>query len=236
MTLRNHSLIEVLKSAFSKEIWEKVYPAIGDTLYMVILSTIFTIIIGLMLGVVLVLTSKEGLHPIPWFHRILGALINCLRSLPSMIMIIIMLPVARLIIGKGYGPNACIIALIASCVPMYGRLIESSLMEIQKGKIEAAKAMGIGNTRILFTIMIPETLPSIIRASTVAIIAVISMTALAGSFGAGGLGDIAVRFGFNRFQWDMLIATVFVLIIMVQFVQLIGDFISKLILKKRFLI
>jgi len=236
MTFRNHTLWEVLQSAFSVPIWEKVVPAIWETLYMVVLSTIFTFIIGLLLGLVLVLTSKEGLHPVVWFNRLLGAIVNCLRSLPSMIMIIIMLPLARLILGKGYGANACIIALIASCVPMYGRLVENSLLEIQKGKIEAAKAMGIGSARILFTIMVPETLPSLIRSSTVAVVAVISMTALAGSFGAGGLGDIAVRFGFNRFQWDILIATVFVLVVMVQFVQLIGDLIAKLILKKRHLL
>ena len=147
-----------------------------------------------------------------------------------------MLPIARVIVGKAYGSNACIIALVASCVPMFARLVESSLLEVAKGKIEAAKAMGAGNIRILLTVMLPEALPSLIRAFTVAVIAVISMTALAGNFGAGGIGDIAVRFGFNRFQHDVLIATVFVLIIMVQFVQLLGDLTSKLLLKKWHLI
>jgi len=151
-------------------------------------------------------------------------------------MIIVMLPVARLLVGQAYGVNACILALAASCIPMFARLVESSLLEIPKGKIEAAKAMGSGSLRILFMVMIPEALPSLIRGFTVAVIAIISMTALAGNFGAGGIGDIAVRFGFQRFQHDILFATVFVLIIMVQFVQFTGDLLSKLLLKKWHLI
>ncbi|MFA5658929.1 MAG: methionine ABC transporter permease, partial [Oscillospiraceae bacterium] len=170
------------------------------------------------------------------FNRTLGGIINALRSLPQIIMIIVMLPVARLLVGQAYGVNACIIALAASCIPMFARLVESSLLEIPKGKIEAAKAMGSDNFRILFRVMIPESLPSLIRAFTVALIAIISMTALAGNFGAGGIGDIAVRFGFQRFQHDVLFATVFVLIIVVQFVQLTGDLFSKLLLKKWHLI
>ncbi len=189
-----------------------------------------------MLGLVLVLTSNEGLHPIPWLNNILGVIINCLRSLPQMIVIILMLPLARLLVGKAYGSNACIIALVASCVPMFARLVESSLLEVTKGKIEAAKAMGANNFQILISVMLPEALPSLIRASTVAVIAVISMTALAGNFGAGGIGDIAVRFGFNRFQHDILLATVLVLIVIVQFVQMVGDFLSRLLLKKWHLI
>ena len=151
-------------------------------------------------------------------------------------MIIITLPLARALLGKAYGVNACIIALAASCTPMFARLIEGALLELEKGKIEAAKSMGSTNLKIIFRIMLPEVIPAIIRAFTVALIAIISMTALAGNFGAGGVGDIAVRFGFNRFQHDMLIATVFGLIIMVQIVQSVGDIWSKLILKKRHLI
>ena len=236
LSLYKHSLWEVIQSTFTKSIWNTIWPALGDTLYMVIISTIFTLIIGLILGLILVLTSKEGLHPIPWINGLLGIAINCLRSMPQMIVIILMLPIARLIVGKAYGTNACIIALVASCVPMFARLVESSLLEVEKGKVEAARAMGAGNIRILLTVMLPEALPSLIRAFTVAVIAVISMTALAGSFGAGGIGDIAVRFGFNRFQHDILLATVLVLIVIVQLVQVAGDFISKLLLKKWHLI
>lgn len=236
MSLRNHSFWEVLQSAFTQKVWDTLWPAIWDTLYMVAVTAVITLIFGIALGLFLVLTNDDGLYPLIAFNRTLGGIINGLRSLPQIIMIIVMLPVARLIVGQAYGVNACIIALAASCIPMFARLVESSLLEIPKGKIEAAKAMGSDNFRILFRVMIPESLPSLIRAFTVALIAIISMTALAGNFGAGGIGDIAVRFGFQRFQHDVLFATVFVLIIVVQFVQLTGDLFSKLLLKKWHLI
>lgn len=236
MSLRNHSLWEVLQASFSKRVWDMLVPAIWDTLYMVAITVVITLIGGIALGLLLVLTSKEGLFPLVIFNKTLSAIINGLRSLPQIIMIILMLPVARLLLGQAYGVNACIIALAASCIPMFARIVESSLLEISKGKIEAAKAMGSGNFRILFKAMIPESLPSLIRGFTIALIAIISMTALAGNFGAGGIGDIAVRFGFQRFQHDVLFATVYILIIMVQLVQFTGDLISKLLLKKWHLI
>ena len=128
------------------------------------------------------------------------------------------------------------ISLVASCVPLFARLVESSLLELDKGKIEAAKAMGSGNMRILFQIMVPETMPSLVRAFTNAVVIIISMTALAGSFGAGGIGYIAVTYGYTRFEHDLLFATIIVLIVIVQAVQILGDTISKIILKRRHLI
>lgn len=236
MTFQTHSLIEILKSAFSASTWELVFPALLTTLYMVGIATILTLIAGLILGGILVMTDKDGLTPLPIFNTILSSIINALRSLPSMIMIISVLPLARFILGKGYGANACIIALAISCIPMYARLVENSLLEIDKGKIEAAKSMGIGNFKILFTVILPEAIPSVIRSFTVAIIAIISMTALAGCFGAGGIGSVAIQYGFNRFRFDILIATILVLVILAQIVQFTGNFFAKLILKKRHLI
>lgn len=233
MSLRTHSLWEVLVSAFGPDVWKIVFPAIGDTLYMIFFAAVFTFIIGISIGLFLSVTADDGLFPVPILYRFLSTIINGLRSLPEMIMIILMLPIARIIIGKSYGSNACIIALVASCVPMYARLVQSSLAELAKGKIEAAEAMGSNVWKIIFTVMLPESMPALIRSFTVAMIAIISMTALAGSFGAGGLGDIAVRYGFNRFQHDVLIATVLSLVVIVQIVQLIGDILSRLILKKR---
>ena len=153
-----------------------------------------------------------------------------------MIMIILMIPVARLIFGKAYGTNACIIAISASCIPMYARIVESSLLEIDKGKVEAALAIGSTNAEIIFKILIPETIPSLIRGFTVAVISVLSMTALAGMFGAGGIGDIAVRYGYQRFQHDKLFACVYILIFFVQLIQGVGNLVSKQILKTRNLI
>jgi D-methionine transport system permease protein len=236
MNMQNSSIWRIIRSAFGKSVWEIVAPAIVDTLYMTLLTTLFTLVLGVVLGIILVITDRQGIHPMPVFNKILGAIVNVLRSLPSMILIILTLPLSRLIIGRAYGPEACILALVASCVPMLGRLVESSILEVSKGKIEAAKSMGTPNYHIILKVLLPEALPSLIRAFTVAIIAVIATTALAGTFGAGGLGDVAVRFGYSRFKTDILIAAVLVLIILVQLVQLLGDKVSRYITKKRFLL
>lgn len=236
MSLLDTPIWEVIKASFTLEIWQRLAPAILETLYMTILSSLIMLMFGLLIGILLTVTSPDGLIPMKMIYSILGWVINCLRSLPQMIMIILMIPVARLIFGKSYGTNACIIAISASCIPMYARMVESSLLEISKGKIEAAKSVGSTNAQIIFRILLPETLPSLIRGFTVTVIAVISMTALAGMFGAGGIGDIAVRFGYMRFQHEVLFASVYVLAALVQLVQWLGNFISTRILKKRNLI
>jgi ABC-type metal ion transport system, permease component len=236
MSAELNEIMELLKSSFSKDVWDIITPAIKETLFMTILTTIFTLSFGTLLGIILVITDKEGVHPFPAFNRLLGSIVNVLRSLPSMILIILTLPLSRIMIGRAYGPEACILALVASCVPMFGRLVENSILEVTKGKIEAAKSMGTPNYQIVTKVLLPEALPSLIRSFTIAIIAIISTTALAGSFGAGGLGDVAVRFGYSRFKTDILIAAVLVLIVIVQLVQFIGDFIAKHIKKKRFLV
>jgi len=236
MSLYKYSLWEVLKGAFSQEVWEQIIPSIGETLYMVIISAIFVLIFGVILGLLVVLTGKDGLKPCLPLHNVLGAIINCFRSLPQVIIIIVMLPVARALLGQSYGSNACIISLVASCVPMFARLVESSILEVDKGKIEAAKAMGSSNARIMFMILVPEALPSLVRAFTNSLVIILSMTALAGSFGAGGIGYVAVTFGYTRYKHDLLIATIIVLIVIVQIFQMVGDGISKIILRKRHLI
>jgi ABC-type metal ion transport system, permease component len=236
MNLNNGSFFDVLRSAFSADTWAIIVPAIWDTLYMTGMTVLFTFIFGVVLGIVLIATDKNGLHPMPVLNQVLGSIVNMLRSLPSMILIILTLPLSRLIIGISYGPQACIIALVASCVPMFGRLVESSILEVPKGKLEAAKSMGTPNTKIILKVLLPEALPSLIRNFTITVIAIISTTALAGSFGAGGLGDVAVRFGYTRFKTDVLIAAVLVLIVMVELVQLAGDRCSRSISKKRHLI
>ncbi|NLL77795.1 MAG: ABC transporter permease [Clostridiales bacterium] len=233
MSLLDTPLWEVIKGSFAPEVWGRIAPAIFETLYMTLLSSIIMLILGLLLGIMLTVTNPNGLVPMASLYTGSGWLINCLRSLPQMIMIILMIPVARLFFGKSYGTNACIIAIAASCIPMYARIVESSLLDIAKGKVEAAKSIGSTNFQIIFRILLPETVPSLIRGFTVAVIGVISMTALAGMFGAGGIGDIAVRFGYQRFQHDVLFAAVYILIILVQLVQFIGDFTSRRILRKR---
>jgi D-methionine transport system permease protein len=230
------TLSQTIASAFSAKTWAIILPAIWDTLYMVLFTTLLTAFFGTLLGILLVVTNADGIYPCRRFSAILGGVINGLRSLPSMIVIILTLPLSRLVIGISYGPKACIIALAASCIPMFGRLVESSILEVPSGKIEAARSMGATNGHIVAKVMIPEALPSLIRNFTIALIAIISTTALAGSFGAGGLGDVAVRFGYQRFKTDILIAAVLVMIVLVQLVQFTGDALSKFILKKRHLI
>ena len=232
----NQGILETLKSAFSPDTWTIVAPAIWGTLYMTAMTTVLTFIVGVILGIVLVATDKDGVHPLPVFNKVLGSIVNVLRSLPSMILIILTLPLSKIIIGRSYGPQACIIALVASCVPMFARLVESSILEVPKGKLEAAKSMGTKNVQIITKVLLPEALPSLIRNFTIAVIAIISMTALAGSFGAGGLGDVAVRFGYQRFKTDILIAAVLVLVIIVEIIQLLGEQLAKYITRKRFLL
>jgi len=236
MSLFNTPFWIVFLESFSPRVWKEILPATVDTLYMTFIASMITLVFGLLLGIIMTATAKDGLCPVRPFNTGMGWLINCMRSLPQMIMIILMIPVARMIFGKSYGINSCIIALSASCIPMYARIVQSSLLEIEKGKIEAAKSMGSNNLQTIVWVLLPETLPSLIRGFTVAVIAIISMTALAGNFGAGGIGDIAVRFGFQRFQHEMLFACVYVLIVIVQIIQFSGDFASKLILRKRHLI
>jgi D-methionine transport system permease protein len=225
-----------LKGAFGAAVWSVVGPSIFQTLYMTALTTLLTGVFGLALGIALVLTDRDGLLPLPLFNTLLGGVINALRSMPSVIIIILTLPLSRLIIGISYGPSACIFALAFTCVPMFARLVENSILEVPKGKFEAAKAMGSRTTAIVCKVMLPEALPALVRSFTVAVIAVISTTALAGSFGAGGLGDVAVRYGYQRFRVDMLIASVAALVVLVTAVQIIGNNIAKRILKRRHLI
>ena len=236
MSLLDSSFWEVFLASLSPEIWKDLWGPVGETLYMTAISSVIMLVFGIVIGILLDITNPNGLIPLKVSYTLSGWMINCLRSLPQMIMIILMIPVARLIFGKSYGTNACIIAIAASCIPMYARIVESSLLEIDKGKIEAAQAMGSKNISIIFKVLLPETLPSLIRGFTVSVITVLSMTALAGMFGAGGIGDIAVRYGYQRFQHDRLFACVYILIILVQLIQGIGNLVSKRILKTRNLV
>jgi D-methionine transport system permease protein len=152
-----------------------------------------------------------------------------------MVIIILTLPLAKIIVGKSYGPGAVIIALALTCIPMFARMVESSFLEVPRGKIEAARSIGARNNDVMLKVVVPEALPSLIRGFTISIIAVISVTALAGFFGAGGLGDVAVRFGYNRFLTHMMVGSVLALIILVEFVQIGGDRWERYIVKKRHL-
>ncbi|MCR4868336.1 D-methionine transport system permease protein [Lachnospiraceae bacterium C10] len=233
MSLENTSFWKVIQSSFSQAIWKEVGPAVWDTVYMTVVSSVIMLLVGLIFGIILTWTDKGGIRSLPLLNGPFGWFINILRSLPQMIMIIIMIPVARGIFGQSYGTNPCIVAIAASCIPMYARMVESSLLEVEKGKIDAARSLGSSDFDIVFRVWIPEAIPSLVRGFTVSVIGIISMTALAGMFGAGGIGDIAVRYGYQRFQHDKLFACIYVLVVIVQLTQSAGNWISDHIRKKR---
>lgn len=205
-----------------------------ETLYMVFLSSIIAFIIGIPIGVVLVVTDRGGIFPLFKVNKIVGLIINVIRSMPEIILVIILLPLSKLIVGTTLGANAAIVSISIGSAPFIARIIENSLKEVEFGKIEAAEAMGATPFEIIKKVLLPEALPSIIRGVTIAVIGIIGFTAIAGAIGAGGLGSLAIRFGYQRFRTDVLIGTVAILVIIVQLIQVIGEFIAKLINRKRF--
>ncbi|KQO10904.1 methionine ABC transporter permease [Paenibacillus sp. Leaf72] len=217
------------------DLFELLWEGLLETLYMVAWSSVFALIIGILLGITLVVSEKGGILEAPIINKIIGTAINGVRSLPFIILIVLLLPLSRLIVGTSLGPTAAIVALSIGASPFLGRIIENSLKEVSAGKIEAAKAMGATPLTIIFRVLIPEALPALVRGMTIAVIAITEFTAVAGAIGAGGLGSLAIRFGYQRFREDILIATVIVIILLVQAIQLSGDSVAKAILKKRHL-
>ncbi|XOK58459.1 methionine ABC transporter permease [Paenibacillus elgii] len=213
---------------------ELLLQGLGETVYMVLWSSVFALVLGIALGITLVVTEKGGILKAPLLHKIIGTVINSVRSLPFIILIILLLPLSRLIVGTSLGPTAAIVSLSIGAAPFLGRVIENSLKEVSAGKIEAAKAVGASPFTIIFRVLIPEALPALVRAMTIAIIAITEFTAVAGAIGAGGLGSLAIRFGYQRFREDVLIATVLLIIVLVQLIQWSGDYIAKSIDKKRY--
>jgi len=205
-------------------LWE----ATLETVYMVGISTIFTIILGLPLGILLVVSDKKGLLPLPLLNTIVGAIVNIGRSLPFIILLVVVIPFTRLIVGTTIGSTAAIVPLALAAIPFFARVAESGLREVDKGLIEAAQAMGCSNNQIITKVLLPESLPSIILGIALTIISLISYSAMAGAIGGGGLGDLAIRYGYQRFETEVMIITVILLVIMVQGIQILGN---KLALK-----
>lgn len=211
-------------------LWE----GLCETLYMVFWSSLFATLIGVALGVTLVVTDKGGILEAPRLNKVISTIINSVRSLPFIILVVLLLPLSRLLIGTTLGPTAAILSLSIGAAPFLGRIIENSLKEVGSGKIEAAKSMGASNRTIIFNVLIPEALPTLVRGMTIGIIGIIEFTAVAGAIGAGGLGSLAVRFGYQRFREDVLFSTVILIIILVQVIQWTGDYIARSINKKRY--
>ncbi|MEG0773713.1 methionine ABC transporter permease [Clostridium sp.] len=202
-------------------------PALLDTLYMVSVSTIFTVILGFIPAVVLIITSPKGLKPNDLIYKSLNLVINILRSFPFIILMISIFPLTKFIVGTTIGTNAAIVPLTLGAAPFAARIIESALLEVDHGIIEAAKSVGAKTHQIIFKVMIKEAMPSIILGITLTIINIIGYSAMAGTIGGGGLGDIAVKYGYYRFQTDIMIYTVIILIIVVQIIQGVGNLLYR---------
>jgi len=194
-----------------------------DTLYMVIFATLLTIAIGLPLGVLLFVSRPQGLAPSPKINLLLGTVVNIGRSLPFIVLLIALIPLTRLIVGTTLGSTASIVPITFGAIPFFARIVENALDEVDAGRIEAIQAMG-GNLRhLVFTVLLPEALPSLVAGITLAIVMLIGFSSMAGAIGGGGLGDLAIRYGYQRFNNQVMIATIVVLVIIVQLVQSAGD-------------
>lgn len=206
---------------------------IQETLYMTLLSTLMGYVIGLPMGVLLAVSDKEGLKPNRVLYRILDVIANIVRSIPFLILLILLIPFTRMIVGKSYGSTATVVPLVIAAGPFIARMVESSLKEVDEGVIEAARSMGASNLRIIMKVLLVEARTSLINGATIAVGTILGYSAMAGTIGGGGLGDIAIRYGYHRYQADIMVVTVVLLVILVQIFQMIGTTLANQLDKRR---
>lgn len=211
----------------SNEMIELLIKSFWETGYMVVASTMLASLIGIPLGIILTVTRNGHILPNAVINSVLGVIVNATRSTPFIILMVAIIPLTRMLVGSSIGTTAAIVPLTISAAPFIARVIESSLLEIDHGVIEAAQSMGASPMQIIYKVLLPESLHSIVLGITLAVIALIGYSAMAGVLGGGGLGDLAIRYGYQRFQPDVMIVTVVILILMVQLIQFIGDTLSK---------
>ena len=206
----------------SNEVVTMLLEGTRDTLYMTFVSAVFSYLFAFPIGITLVITKKDGLRPMTALYRLLDIVVNIGRSVPFLILLIAVIPLTVLIAGKSYGSTATIVPLVIASTPFIARLIESSLQEVDPGVIEAAQSMGASLSTIVMKVLIAEAKTSLIVGSTIALGTILSYSAMAGVVGGGGLGDIAIRYGYNRYQYDIMLITVILLIVLMQVMQFIG--------------
>ncbi len=212
---------------WTEQIREMILNGILETLYMTVVSTLFGYVFGLPMGVLLCISDKDGLKPHPVLYKILDFIANIVRSVPFLILLILLIPFTRFLLGKSYGSTATIVPLTVAAIPFIARMVESSLKEVDNGVVEAARAMGAGTMRIILHVLLVEARTSLITGATIAIGTILGYSAMAGAVGGGGLGDIAVRYGYYRYQTDIMIVTVILLIVIVQIFQSVGMLIAN---------
>lgn len=210
---------------------ELLLPALQETVYMVFVSTFFAVLLGFIPAIVLIITAPNGLKPNSAVYKILDFIINIFRSFPFLILMIAIIPLTRLIAGKSIGTNAAIVPLTIGALPFAARVIESAMKEVDPGVIEAAKSFGASTFQIIFRVILKEAMPSIVLGVTLTVINVVGYSAMAGAIGGGGLGDVAIRYGYHRFQQDVMIYTVIILIVLVQLLQSLGNLLYKKLTK-----
>lgn len=216
----------------SPEIIELLSKALAETTLMVGVSTLISTVLGLPLGIVLTVTARGHLLEAPSFNRILGAITNAGRSVPFIILLVAIIPFTRLVTGTSIGTLAAIVPLSIAAIPFVARVVETALKEVDAGIIEAGLAMGASPAQIIRKILLPESWPGIVAGLTLAVISLIGYSAMAGAIGGGGLGDLAIRYGYQRFRGDIMLATVVILLVQVQLVQSCGDFLAHKLNKK----
>ena len=199
--------------------YDVIMKAFGQTVYMVIGSTIFSVILGFIPAIVLTVTAPDGLRPNKIIYGILDILVNVFRSFPFIILMVIVIPFTRMIAGKAIGTKAALVPLTISAIPFVARVIESALRSVDHGLIEAARSFGAGDLQIIFRVYLKEALPAILSGITLTMISLIGYSAMGGAIGAGGLGDVAIRYGYHRYQADMMLVTVVILVIIAQLIQ-----------------
>ncbi|SHI07285.1 methionine ABC transporter permease [Desulfosporosinus lacus] len=212
---------------FWADLLRLIIPATGETLYMVAASTVFAYLLGLPLGIILVVTSPGHIMPNPWVERTLGTLVNILRSAPFIILLVALIPFTKSVVGTSIGTTAAIVPLVISAAPFVARVVESSLKEVPYGVIEAALSMGASPKQIIQKVLLPEAKASLILGVAITTISVIGYTAMAGTVGGGGLGDLAIQYGYSRFRTDIMIVTVVILVVIVQIIQSLGTALAR---------
>lgn len=218
---------------WTKEVVWMIIEGIRDTLYMTLASTLFGYLLGLPMGITLAVTDKGGIKPHPVIYKILDVIANIVRSIPFLILLILIIPFTRWLVGKSYGSTATIVPLTLAAAPFIARMIESSLNEVDKGVIEAAQSMGAGTFTIIWRVLLVEARTSILVGVTIVTGTILGYSAMAGTVGGGGLGDIAIRYGYYRYQTDIMIVTVVLLVVLVQIFQTIGMYISNKLDKRK---
>ena len=206
---------------------EMLAEGVWDTLYMTIVSTGLSYLFGIPVGVLLVICRKGGIAPRPLLYAVLDVVVNLTRSFPFLILMIAVIPFTRFLVGTTIGNNATVVPLVIAAVPFVGRLIESSLLEVDSGVVEAAQSMGASDWQIITKVLLPEALPSLLNGSAVAAITILGYSAMSGAVGGGGLGKLAIMYGYNRYQTDIMFITIILLIIIVQLFQMLGNWATK---------